>query len=188
MQEMKQPTEKWKPVENFPGYEISDQGRLRSYWRSNGTGPYGLCDISKILKPGKHKFGYHIFCLTRNGEKKYVYAHSLVLETFVGPRPDGCVSRHGPAGSKCHALHNLSWGTQSQNAGEDRRRDGTEIFGEKHVQAVFTDEDIRKIRRLRSFGMKQQDIANLYGCMQPHISMICLRKIWKHVPDDGNTP
>lgn len=173
--------ESWRPVVGFPGYEVSDLGRVRSYWRPNGVGPYVIGDTPKILKPARHKYGYERYVF---GGRKDMYAHVMVLEAFVGPRPEGLVACHGPAGSACHALHNLSWGTQAKNCGEDRRRDGTEITGEKHVKAIFTEADILEIRRLRRAGMKQKEIANRYGTRQGHISLICLRKIWQCVPDE----
>jgi hypothetical protein len=33
--------EVWRPIEGFPGYEVSNQGRVRSYfgWMGGGAGP-----------------------------------------------------------------------------------------------------------------------------------------------------
>lgn len=30
--------ERWLPIEGFPGYEVSDLGRVRSYWRKVSRG------------------------------------------------------------------------------------------------------------------------------------------------------
>lgn len=76
----------------------------------------------------------------------------LVAEAFVGPRPDGAVLRHGEKGRLCNEVSNLSYGTQAQNMGEDRWRDGTMPHGEGHHNSKLNEEAVRQIRILRSNG------------------------------------
>jgi len=65
-------TEQWKPLEKFPGYKISDLGRVYSEKRS------------KVLKNRVTTTGYEIVDLPV-GNKKYksFHIHSLVAENFV---------------------------------------------------------------------------------------------------------
>lgn len=41
--------------------------------------------------------------------------HTLVLEAFVGPRPEGAVCRHLNGNPKDNRLANLAWGTPGEN-------------------------------------------------------------------------
>ena len=50
--------------------------------------------------------------------------HRLVLEAFVGPRPEGMVARHLNGDPGDNRLENLAWGTQSEN-NYDKVRHGT---------------------------------------------------------------
>lgn len=105
----------------------------------------------------------------------------LVLLAFVGPPPPSHECCHGPAGKLNDRLPNLSWGTKSKNKGEDQRRDGTLVEGEKQWNSKLTTKDIVTIRKLEGVlgGFK---VASLYGVSYPHIWLIWKRKAWKHVP------
>lgn len=53
------------------------------------------------------------------------YVHALVMETFVGPRPEGSEIRHLD-GDRCNnRVDNLKYGTHSENM-MDRERHGTD--------------------------------------------------------------
>ena len=49
------------------------------------------------------------------------YVHRLVLETFVGPRPDGMEARHLNGDCQDNRVENLIWGTPLEN-GADKIR------------------------------------------------------------------
>jgi hypothetical protein len=82
------------------------------------------------------------------------YVHGLVLEAFVGPRPDGMEALHADDNTANNALSNLSWGTREAN---NAKIDGTTV---------------RSIRLDRVGGMTHQAIADRYGVSRPLISMI----------------
>jgi hypothetical protein len=81
----------WKPIPQWDGYEISDQGRVRSSWFKEWSpelkrhvwrrgGPW------RILKPRKDRAGYLHVDLCRGGGKvgrKAVTVSRLVLTAFV---------------------------------------------------------------------------------------------------------
>lgn len=63
--------EKWKKVDGFTRYEVSNMGRVRNIY-------------TKELKAiRKTKTGYCITDLKENGKKKTAYIHRLVAEAFV---------------------------------------------------------------------------------------------------------
>ena len=76
--------EQWKPIEGFKGYEVSDQGRVRSWKR----GRWGRRADPRILTPGDSNGDYqHVSLIGSCGSKKTRGVHQLVTEAFLGARP-----------------------------------------------------------------------------------------------------
>lgn len=95
----------WCPVPDFPDYEISNTGLVRSHKRRR---PY-------ILKPGKHPTGYHQVALRRNGHTHVFPIGHLVLFAFRGPCPEGCEMCHNDGDATNDHLNNLRWDTHAAN-------------------------------------------------------------------------
>ena len=113
--------ERFAPVPGYPGYRVSDAGRVQTRRHRNGLPAPGWRDLA----PGADGRGYPQVRLYRPGARpRWRHVHLLVLEAFIGPRPPGLVARHGPAGPGVPALWNLSYGTRSENMA-DKWRDGT---------------------------------------------------------------
>jgi hypothetical protein len=111
--------EQWKPIPGHPGYQASTEGRIRS---GRAT-----------LKPWVHykkKYAqpYLEVELWHGGTFRRVFVHTLVLETFVGPRPPGRQCRHLNGESLDNRWpENLCWGTPRENA-DDRIRHRPEYY------------------------------------------------------------
>lgn len=100
--------EEWRDVPGWDGYMVSDQGRVAS-----------------ILDGHTEKTtGYRQVTLGGRRRKKTFRLHSLVLQTFVGPRPHGCGGLHNNGDPGDNRLANLRWGTQGENL-RDAVRHGT---------------------------------------------------------------
>ena len=106
----------WAPVVGFEGlYEVSSEGRVRGLERKGADGrrvrsrelPGTLC--------GSTGARLAVTLSSSSGAKVRRYIHHLVLEAFVGPRPQGMVGRHADDQAENNALSNLSWGTVSEN-------------------------------------------------------------------------
>ena len=117
-------TENWLPIPDAPGYEVSDQGRVRSTERKvdriNGRS-YRVRErtLKQTLTPGgHHRVSLHIGVGTVSR-----LVHQIVLETFIGARPVGYESCHYDDDKHNNSLSNLRWGTSSENA-KDRVRNG----------------------------------------------------------------
>lgn len=113
-------SEEWRPIPGFPGYEVSDLGRVRSLDRD---GLDGRRLKGRVLRPGVSR-RYRVVSLRRAGRTVTNGIHELVLLAFVGPRPEGAVTRHLNGDGADNRLVNLAYGTQSENL-FDRREHGT---------------------------------------------------------------
>ena len=69
--------EVWKDIEGFPGYQVSDHGRVRN--KTTGT----------ILKPGLGGNGYYTVALYKNKKGRSKYIHELLADAFIGKREKG---------------------------------------------------------------------------------------------------
>lgn len=111
--------ERWLPVPGYEGiYEVSDQGRVRSLDKYvNHCFADRRLVKGRVLKPVlENGTGYFRAALYKaEREPRRYRVHTLVLTTFVGPRPDGMVCCHGNGIRTDNRLENLSWDTISAN-------------------------------------------------------------------------
>lgn len=113
---------RWVPVVGFEtSYEVSDTGLVRSIDRvieivSRTGKPYKQLRPGKVLSPGRNSSSGHLHVILEGRNDKTI--HSLVLEAFVGPRPDGLMARHLDDDPTNNHLHNLTWGTRSENSND----------------------------------------------------------------------
>ena len=115
--------EQWRDVAGFPGYRISDAGRV--------AGPRG-----HIIR-GDGVRGYtRVTLCGETRERRLV--HHLVLEAFAGARPTGAIARHLSGDHSDNRAVNLAWGTPAENAA-DRERHGRTARGESNGSAKLSD-------------------------------------------------
>lgn len=102
--------ERWRPVVDYEGlYEVSDRGRVRSL----RFGRWGT--RQRILRPWTNPDGYKVVELCRRPGSTDKRVHCLVLESFIGPRPDGFYGCHNDGNPSNNHLGNLRWDTPSSN-------------------------------------------------------------------------
>ena len=90
--------EHWTALDDYPGYHVSSSGQVRS--------PRG-----KILKPGFQGKGYPAIRL--GGRWRRI--GQLVLEAFIGSRPDGLMALHFNDNKMDNRLWNVYWGSGYDN-------------------------------------------------------------------------
>lgn len=170
--------ETWKPVVGYEGfYEVSNLGRVRAMFEGN----HGQYKAGRILKTHTSKNGYVRIEFNPPSKKpKKRTVHTLVLEAFVGKRPEGKEVRHLDGVKSNNQVSNLAWGTHSEND-QDQRRHGTRIMGERHPLSKLTNDDVLKIRALREQGLTLQVIANQFGIDQSNVAFIAKRMTWTHI-------
>lgn len=138
-------SERWAPIAGYEGlYEISDHGRVRALTETHG-GVKSRRAVPLLLSISTGSNGYMFIALYRDSRFKNRFMHDLVLEAFVGPRPQGFVAAHDDGTRANNYWRNLFWKTQSDNLA-DRLRHGTHIRGERHGGAKLTNEQVARIR------------------------------------------
>lgn len=122
---------KLKPIPSYPGYKITREGKVWSD-KSNWW-----------LKPSIAKFGrnkliaYRVVNLfTVDKKVRVVPIYRLLLETFVGPRPEGMVCRHLDGDSLNDDLGNLCWGTYLENTQDMTKHYEAGKLAVKQLKAV----------------------------------------------------
>lgn len=111
--------ERWLPVVGFEGlYSVSDKGRVRSEARtitlSNGN---SRRLAERILKPVQSpKTGrMNLVLCDGNGRRFSTTVDRILMEAFVGPRPERLERLHWDDDPTNNALSNLRYGTRSEN-------------------------------------------------------------------------
>lgn len=95
-------SEKWCPVNEFPNYQISDQGRVKS----NITG--------QILRPRNCR-GYNRVTMYKDGHRSDKFIHRLVGETFIDNPLNKKEINHIDGDKLNNSVMNLEWCTRSEN-------------------------------------------------------------------------
>lgn len=99
----------WKKVKEFPEYEVSNTGKVRS-WKT--VSKYGApC----MLKPGTDKNGYLYVVLRKNGKANNMLVHRLVAIAFIDNKNNKPVVNHIDGNKKNNCVNNLEWCTVKEN-------------------------------------------------------------------------
>lgn len=174
--------EAWHSIPGYEGlYEVSNHGRTRQGPANRWPGFIRKDQLSWSGRGGSGQ-KYRSTVLKKAGRYRTLLVHRLVLAAFVGPCPNGHETNN--------MVGNLEWVTASQN--QIHRRDvlGKPLNprparGERVTLSKLNPGQVGEVRRLRSAGMVQQRIADLFGVSQATVSSIVLRKTWRHVEDEG---
>ena len=98
------PDEEWKDIKGWPLYQVSNYGRVYSYYQN------------KLLKLNVTTYRYLMVILHNDsGDERGFLVHRLVLEAFVGPCPEGKECNHKNGVKSDNTLKNLEWVTHGDN-------------------------------------------------------------------------
>lgn len=162
-------------IESFPGYCVGNDGSVWSCRPRCGRG--GLTATWRRLKGSIDKDGYIRVCLSQGWRELFNFVHQLVLIAFVGPRPEGMISRHKNGKPDDNRSDNLEWSTPKENRA-DQKLHGTEnpVRGEDHPQATITTEQVNRMRELADLGVSVSKISNEMQIRQRTVRRIVKRQ------------
>lgn len=163
--------EMWRPVLGYEGsYEASNMGQVRSVPRIVRSGAHGAMRKAGgvILSPIMGSRGYPVVNLTRQGSRRQLFLHKVILEAFTGARPEGMEACHNNGDTADARLDNLRWDTRSGNH-KDKRKHGTWQVGEKANNSKLTEATVIEIRRRgltaaqarREFGLSKTNATRI---------------------------
>ena len=108
-------------------------------------------------------------------------AHRASYLIHFGPIPIGQHVCHKCDNRKCVNPDHLFSGTRQQNM-DDAVAKNRMHPGSKGGNSVLVESQVLEIRRLGATGLfSQREIGAMFGVCRPLISMICSRKIWRHI-------
>jgi hypothetical protein len=173
-----------KAIPGFPDYEVSTYGDVweidffhgsKKLLKQKLTGRTRQKRLSRA--GGKNGVYLHVYLKPRGLDPpKRRNVHSLVLETFVGPRPPGMEARHINGNHLDNRLTNLRWGTKKEN----------EADRVAHDRGAFSKLTARLVRDMRERYDRGEVTVNQLaaeGGVSEHAIINALTyKSWKHVP------
>lgn len=175
--------EEWRPIAGFPGYHVSNFGRVKSFRKGD------LIDV-RILKPSRaNKQRRALVTLYRNREPHYRHVSRLVCEAFSGPPPSPeHQAAHLNGNTQNDRADNLEWKTPVGNA-KDRDVHGRTIRGSRHWANKLPPETVLTLRQVYALLQKRPParrgfLSNVTTCLG--VSRACVEDIvygrkWKHL-------
>lgn len=161
----------WKTVCDYPDYEISTDGQIKSLDRiiiRNGNKSFIK---GRLMKQQMGKFGYLLIGLRKNGVPRTERVNVLMGKTFLDKDyiSKGLVTNHKNGVKSDNRLENLEIVTWSENNLHARKTGLNQGSGIKHHCAKLTDEDIETIRFLFSEGKTANELSEKYKVTGQHI-------------------
>jgi hypothetical protein len=154
--------EEWRPFPGFGGYEVSDQGRVKSLPRRHARG--GLIKLKVNDK------GYRYVTLRdAEGRLKHIKVHRAVAAAFIGPCPPGQVVRHGLGGPGDNRVSNLCYGTPEENLADIRRHRQMLRDGEDQGLQLTVADALNVHQRFLNDELPRR-LAHEYATMMRHIT------------------
>jgi len=167
-------------IPGFSEYLISEDGRVWSleYQGKPREIPLRLKhDIDK-----REGGGYRRVTLFKSGKRYRQTVHSLVLLTFVGPRPNGFVVRHLDGNPANNTLANLAYGTSADNK-QDSIRHGTAVKGSRQHCAKLNEVSARYVKALTAEPRPYSDklIASWFNVSPSAVWKVRTGRSWAHL-------
>lgn len=104
----------WKKIKEYPNYEISNYGRVRSLkYYSNVHKKY--YDRVLILKEKTNRYGYKMIALSNENGRKCFTIHRLVAKAFIDNKSNYNEVNHIDGNKSNNKFNNLEWCTRRDN-------------------------------------------------------------------------
>lgn len=151
----------WKDIEDYPNYQISNFGRVKSkerYVNTIGGAKRKIKD--KIIKPTLDSRGYYVVSLyNEKGKSNPKLIHRLVCETFLENKNNYPVINHINGIKIDNRLENLEFCTQSHNIKEAYRL-GLEKPNKTNLGKFGIKN--KKARKIKQIDINTNEIINVF--------------------------
>lgn len=167
--------ETWKPIVGWEGlYSVSDHGKVRSEPRMSPRRNGSFYTVrGRELKQWPNKTDNHyMVVMSGEGRRKYAYVHSLVAESFIGPRAKGMEVRHLDDDFQNNHISNLTYGTRSENS-YDRVRNGIHHWAKRDRCSrghIYEGDNLKVMENSTGRGTFRRCVAcmKMYGYVSRH--------------------
>jgi hypothetical protein len=161
--------EQWKPIPDYPLYEVSNIGRVKTLHYGNA-----------VIRRQSNRISYNrlykgITLISQDGKHKGFFVHRLVALAFI-PNPLGLsVVHHIDNNASNNRVENLRWTTQKENINEAIKIHGKWLSGVNNGKAVFMgDPKTKEVMRFDSIRKASNHLAELIkakgGTPSPNMS------------------
>ena len=120
--------EEWVPIEDFPGYEVSDLGHIRN------------ASTLRILGIYDNGHGVMQVVVRRDGRNHARAVHRLVANAFHGPEPRDYVPLHIDGDTNNNASDNLVWKPRWFALSQTRQRKRKDPVDNRKIHMLKTNE------------------------------------------------
>ena len=159
----------FKPIAGYEDlYAASPDGKIFSIKGSRQSG-----FKPQILTPRKVSIGYQGVTLCKDGVYKQALVHRIIAQTFIPNQESKKTVNHKDGNKQNNRVENLEWSTQKEQI-QHAIKTGLTVFktGELSPNFKLTNQAIEEIKGLLTMWVPQQEIADIYGVSQGHISRI----------------
>jgi hypothetical protein len=159
--------EEERPIAEFPGYFVTNAGRVLSQLRGG----------MRVMRGDVGEQGHTRVTLRGANGRERRLVHRLVLEAFEGPPPtEEAQACHLDGNAMNNRITNLRWGTQADNWGDRTRH------GEFRSYSKLTADQVIEIRRRGEEGESAYSIAKDFPVSDTQIRNILKGAQWVTEP------
>lgn len=170
--------EEWKIVPGTVGYEVSNFGNVRSYFKKGNHRTKRTAYPRTLAKRARKDGAYPTVNLpNKDGKYDTRAVHRLVMLAFVGECPEGKEVAHLNGDPSDNRLENLAYVTHVENESH-KRLHGTHQVGESNSNAKLQGWQVAEIKYLASKSVPQGKIARLFDIDHKHVSEILNGNTW----------
>jgi hypothetical protein len=165
-------SEIWKDIEEFPKYQVSSLGRIRSLKFKE----------SRFILSQLGKNGYYFVCFYIRGKPKVRDIHRLVALHFVpNPYNKGQVN-HINGDKTDNRAENLEWLTPSENQQHSIRTGLRNDRGEASVNSKLTEAQVLDMRKMyQEEDITYLDLSKRFSVHRDYVGLVIRKERWAHI-------
>ena len=166
-----------RPVNGYPGYFVSCEGKVFSTRPINGKGnkESALRELKPLLCSGRRYLQFSAGDGT--GVRVKILIHRAVAAAFIGPCPEGHEVSHKDGNSHNNHVSNLEYCSHRDNE-KMKKAHGTAPSGERNAMTKLTEDQVREIIARVKAGKRgtARRVAREFGISEGHVSELVAGK------------